>query len=633
MISRKIEMKKYKFFIFAIFSFIIYFNSLNNAFVLDDIDLIVNNSYVKNIGHFPRIFLTNIFQFSSTKESNYYRPIQIATYFFDYIIWKLKPLGYHLTNVILHFINSYLIYKLLFILFGKFSVALMTGILYCVSPFHTSVVGYISGRADILVSMFMILSIIKFLRYLTSQEIKGYILSIIFFCLALLSRENSLLLPFLVILTYLIKGTKRKFISVAILSFFVVEALYILSVRFYLIGDLKIFYRNFKEMFSPFILINIINVFKKYFTLLIYPSPLYLMRTAPFIENLKMLDLLSIFLFILLIPVLVLKDKEKIISFGILWFIFTLLPVVITNIYFFSEGIAMSENWLYMPSVGFFVVVSYFLCSLQKKQKIFSFFIFIFLFCFYSILTLSNNRNWKDELTLYKHILKFSPNNYTARINLANFYYEQGLYEKAKEELQVVLSKDPTAWDAFVQLGLISIAEGNLTTALEFNKRAIEFNPKCSQAYNNLGIVYKIQNRDKESFDAFLKALEINPELWQSYVGLGDLFMERRLYGDAVRTYKKALELNPDNESIYLKIGLCYGEVGQYKKTLSVLYRALKLSPNSIEIMNVIGITYGNMGDFDNAIKMWKRILLLDPDNEEVRENIKKALHLQTSPN
>lgn len=49
--------------------------------------------------------------------------------------------------------------------------------------------------------------------------------------------------------------------------------------------------------------------------------------------------------------------------------------------------------------------------------------------------------------------------------------------------------------------------------------------------------------------------------------------------------------------------------------------------------MNVIGITYGNMGDFDNAIKMWKRILLLDPDNEEVKENIKKALHLQTSPN
>lgn len=612
-------------FLFIIFSFTVYFNSLNNGFVLDDKDLIIENAYIRNPQLFPKIFISNIYRFSAEKQSNYYRPAQILTYALDYSIWKLKPFGYHLTNILLHAINSYLLYLMLIALFASSRLALASSLLYCVCPIHLSAVAYISGRADILAGIFMLASIIKFLKWANYRGKKQYIASIIFFLLALLSRESALLLPFLIILTSFFTP-KTKAILFSIFGFFITEILYIIS-RVFIFGSLE-WPQGMPVSFS-FMAINALNAFEKYVILFIFPWPLYPMRVTPFINSLPIYSIILFLCLALLAIILILNDKKKIALFSFLWIVFTFMPLFKLIYFFPAMGLAMAENWMYIVSMGFFIIAAYIiLYKLAKLQKI----LFIFIFLFYSGLTIYNHKYWKDDLALYKHVLNFSPNNNIARVNLANIYFERKMYSAALRELEVVLAKEPMAWDALLQMGNVYLAEDKLDTAQDFYRKVLMLNPKSNQAYNNLGAIYEKKGKDKDALDSFRKALEIEPENYKSYLVLGGWFMKRNLYADAIGLYKQALNLNPDDESLYLKIGLLFAQMGRYQDALYFFEKGLSRMPNSTLLMKNMGALYGNMAEFDRAIQIWEKVLKLTPHDEETKRNIQNAIKLKQLP-
>lgn len=617
--------KQLIFLLFVIISFTVYFNSLNNGFVLDDKDLIIENAYIKNPKLFPKIFINNIYRFSAEKQSNYYRPAQILTYALDYSFWKLKPFGYHLTNMLLHSINSYLLYVMVIALFASNRLALMSGILYCVCPIHLSAVAYISGRADILAGIFMLASIIKFLKWANYRVKKQYIASIIFFSLALLSRESALLLPFLIILT-LFFTPKTKAVLFSIFGFFIIEILYIIN-RAFIFGSLE-WPQGMPGSFS-FMAVNAINVLQKYIILFIFPWPLYPMRVTPFINSLPIYSVILFLSLALLSIILISNDKKRIALFSFLWIVLTFMPLLKLIYFFPAMGSTMAENWMYIVSMGFFIIAAYIiLYELAKLQKI----LFIYIFLFYSGLTIYNHKYWKDDFTLYKHVLKFSPNNNIARVNLANIYSERKMYSDALRELEVVLAKEPMAWDVLLQMGNVYLAEDKLDTAQDFYRKVIMLNPKSNQAYNNLGAIYEKKGKDKDAFDSFRKALEIEPENYKSYLVLGDWYMKRNLYDDAIGMYKQALNLNPEDENLYLKIGLLFAQMGRYQEAIYFFEKGLSLLPNSAQIMKNMGAVYGNMAEFDRAIQIWEKVLRLTPNDEETKRNIQNAITLKHLP-
>lgn len=613
------------FLLFIIISFTVYFNSLNNGFVLDDKDLIIENAYIRNPRLLPKIFISNIYRFSAEKQSNYYRPAQILTYALDYSIWKLKPFGYHLTNILLHAINSYLLYIMLIALFASSRLALASSLLYCVCPIHLSAVAYISGRADILAGIFMLASIIKFLKWANYREKKQYIVSIIFFLLALLSRESALLLPFLIILTLFV-APKTKAIIFSISGFFIIEILYIIN-RVFIFGSLE-WPQGMPVSFS-FMATNAINVLEKYVILFIFPWPLYPMRVTPFINSLPIYSVILFLSLALLVIILILNDKKRIALFSFLWVVLTFMPLLKLIYFFPAMGLTMAENWMYIVSMGFFIIASYIIIyKLAKFQKI----LFFCIFLFYSGLTIYNHKYWKDDFTLYKHVLKFSPNNNIARVNLANIYFERKMYSAALRELEVVLAKEPMAWDVLLQMGNVYLAEDKLDAAQAFYRKVLMLNPKSNQAYNNLGAIYEKKGKDKEAFDSFRKALEIEPENYKSYLVLGDWFMKSNLYDDAIGMYKQALNLNPEDENLYLKIGLLFAQMDRYQDAIYFFEKGLSRMPNSTLLMKNMGALYGNMAEFDRAIQIWEKVLKLTPKDEETKRNIENAIKLKQLP-
>src|SRR3990167_6766784 len=181
--------------IIALIGILVYFNSLDNSFVWDDKDLIVENPLIKNWTHLGDIFKKDLF-YVAPEKSFYYRPIQSLSYVLDYSIYRLKPKGYHIANISIHILNAVLIYFLILAFTKNKIVSFCASAVFVVHPVYTSAVTYISGRGELLVTLFLLASFLLFIRcknFNNPWQIFLYLLSLICYVCSLLSKESALL--------------------------------------------------------------------------------------------------------------------------------------------------------------------------------------------------------------------------------------------------------------------------------------------------------------------------------------------------------------------------------------------------------------------------------------------------------
>ena len=143
------------------FPALLYINSLSNTFVYDDVYTITENYFIKSLGNLPKLFQPDYLLLSGELS---YRPVVTLTYFIDYAIWQLNPLGYHLTNIILHTVNVCLFYCLIINICKNHTVSLFATLFLLSHPILTETVIAICYREDILASIFFLLAFILFIK-------------------------------------------------------------------------------------------------------------------------------------------------------------------------------------------------------------------------------------------------------------------------------------------------------------------------------------------------------------------------------------------------------------------------------------------------------------------------------------
>ena len=162
--ARPLERRYAVYFYIAVFflcigaSFLLYANSLPNEFVFDDVPLIVENKFIKDGTNLPRMF-------SPGAEQYQYRPVRFVSYMLDYWLWGLKPAGYRGANIVYHGIAGFILFLVLVELAGNWGAAVAGAVLFISHPVLTDSVTYISGRRDVLVGLFYLLSFYCFVRY------------------------------------------------------------------------------------------------------------------------------------------------------------------------------------------------------------------------------------------------------------------------------------------------------------------------------------------------------------------------------------------------------------------------------------------------------------------------------------
>ncbi|MGD9015193.1 MAG: tetratricopeptide repeat protein, partial [Candidatus Omnitrophota bacterium] len=463
--------------------FLVYANSLNGKFVWDDDFLVKNNVYLKNWAHLPKIFTEDDGTGGGTKY-NFYRPLRIVTYMIDYHLWKLDVRGYHFINIVLHIGVACCIYWLITLLFGDWLLALLAGAFFVIHPVHTEAVAYISGRTDPLSGLFILLCFIFYIKCSRLKSAKVYSLILISYVLALLSKESALILPALLLLyhfAFKVKIKFKNFLSVVSIAF-----IYIVLRLTVLVSSLPYSW-NFTTVLqrTPGFFVAVTN----YIRILLLPINLravYGDNLFNFTEPKAIIG--CVILFLLLIYAFKRKMHNQLIFFSVFWFFIGLLPVC--GIY--PLAFYMAEHYIYLPSIGFFLIVAQVIIYIYrvKKFKTFTTFFVSGLLVSYSCLTIRQNNYWREPIAFYKRTLRYVPRDYRMHNNLGKAYSAIG------KQAEAIAS---------------------------FNK-TLEINPGYVRAYNNLGNAYNAMGKKEQAIALYNKAIEINPEYAEVYYNLANIY-------------------------------------------------------------------------------------------------------------
>ncbi|MFH1957033.1 MAG: tetratricopeptide repeat protein [bacterium] len=547
-------------------SFIVYSNSFRNNFVFDDIPLVVENKAIRSLKNIPLLFLT-CYWGEGKEYTGLYRPITATSFAVDYSLWKLNPVGYHFTNVFFHALNGLLILNIVLVLLKvggrpmsveneknkslNYFIALFVSLIFASHPVHTEAVTGIVGRAEVLATFFFLLSLLLYIKNQFDRKLKYYLTSLICFGCALLSKEIAITLPAIVILYdfyFALNKNKSKLVSKLshYLGYFVTIGFYFIlkSIAFSSLSSpaiLGVFHQE--TLTTRFYTMS--KVFAFYIKLLFYPMNLCA-DYYTFSPSYSLFDIQVIISIVVLSAIVIFAFKSykysKITSFAIFWFFITLLPVS----HIISFGGLMGERFLYLPSVGFCLLLGAIVERAKMLKKTHIIFISIILICF-SLLTIKRNFVWYDEYNLWLSTVKRVPDNARAHFNLGKACFKKGLLEEAEEEYKKVINLKPNYISPYDHLGILYSKRGWFEDAINIYIQALNINSDSAELHNHLGYAYYRTGKYAQAFAEYKRAIDINPNYASAHNNLGAVYALKGMNKEAMNEFNKALQINPGN--------------------------------------------------------------------------------------
>ncbi|MDD5427701.1 MAG: tetratricopeptide repeat protein [Candidatus Omnitrophica bacterium] len=469
-----------------------YSSALNNDFIWDDEFLIRDNTAINSFNNAARIFKTYLAA-TSGNINNFYRPIQELSYMIDRFLWGSLPLGFHLTNILLHALCAVFLYILSLKIFKNWLVAFVTASLFGIHPINTEAVTYVAGRADPLYLLFFLISFILFLRAAeASTENKGiryvpYALSILFYAASVLSKEIGMILPlFFILYIFVFSGQKdRAKLYSLVIPYLVVFLAYVIM-RKTILDFSAAAPSTIMGKFNLYI--RMLTTFKAvcvYLFLLALPFGLHMERqvkVATSFANPEVFIALAA-MSVIAVMVYIARKRSRKVFFASLWFFIGLLPV--SNIVPINSFI--SEHWLYLPAIGIYMMIGLACARFFYKPAVV--FLLAGLFLFFGILTFERNKDWKDGVTFFKNTIKYSPNNARLRLNFGNVYSAMGREKDAMAEYKKALELRPDYAEAYSNIASIYLSQGNYAMAGENLKKALSIKPNFPNARKMMDII------------------------------------------------------------------------------------------------------------------------------------------------
>jgi len=625
----------------AVLTLILYIPALQNDFVNWDDDGYVYEN--ENIQSFDLKLLKR--SFTEFYKSNWH-PLTLLSHAADYAIWELNPMGHHLSSIMIHGINTFLLCMFIAYLMlntrlsgtldsendknrGKRAMIAggVTALLFGIHPVHVESVAWVSERKDVLSTFFVLLSLIFYVKYVVRQKLNKqffyYISSLIFFVLALMSKPMAVTLPVMLVILDIypfqrfsfrggIKTQKKVIIEKVPFFFLSLVSSVITIIAQHEGGAVKSL-----EAYPLSVRIGVaIKGVCFYLAKMVYPIGL-----SPFYPHPKSISFLSfeyLFSIILVVAISVFciwawKRGWKI--FMAIWafYVVTLLPVL-GIIQVGSQ--AAADRYAYIPSIGPFLLIGLGVSLIWEKSKKLTILTSILILSLLSVLTVRQIKIWSNSITLWSYELKRYPDNKTAYISRANAYAFSGSYMEALKDLDRVITLNPDFAGAYNNRGKTYYALENNQQAIKDFSKAIELNPEDAKAYNNRGIAYSTVENYKQAIKDFSKSIGLNPEDAKVYYYRGKAYADLGDSQRAINDLDKAIKYDPNFSAAYNNRANAYVKLGDYQKAQKDLDKAIESNPEYAEAYNNRANTYVKLGDYQKAQKDLDKAIELQPELE-----------------
>ncbi|MBM4140031.1 MAG: tetratricopeptide repeat protein [Nitrospira sp.] len=634
----------------AAVTLIVYLPALNNGFVnWDDEDYVYKNISI-------RFLDTHFFGWIFGFHASNWHPLTWLSHAIDYSLWKLNPMGHHLSNIIFHSLNTFLLSILIVDLILNFKsdgsspyktttgfstraiiAGGVTALLFGIHPVHVESVAWVAERKDVLSTFFFLLTFYFYVKYVqkeTNRKIFYYISSLFFFILALMSKPMAVTLPVILVITdiypfqrfNLSEGiTLQKKVLIEKIPFFIFS---LLSVVLTIIAQHSGGAIKSLEMYPLYNRIVVaIKGLSFYLGKMILPinlSPYY-----PYPKEISFLSLEYLIPIILLVMISIFciwawKRGWKLFLTLWVYYVVTLLPVL--GIIQIGRQ-AAADRYTYIPSIGFFLLIGIGVAILIEKTKnngyaiirnrAIMFLLLIGLFCVMGAMTIKQISIWKDSVTLWNSVIERFPDDADAYFSRANAYAILGKYSESLRDLDKALDLNPGYLQAYLNRANVYDLLGKYKEALKDLEKAIKLNPNYPEAYNNRGLVYKALGDYQTAMKDFSRAIDLRPDYTAVYNNRAGIYLGRGDYQSALRDLDKAIVLNPkDIESLVNRCRV-HNFLSYYQQAIQDCSRAIDIESQNSTAYKNRGASYDALGRYGEAVRDYTIAISLEPKNYE----------------
>jgi tetratricopeptide (TPR) repeat protein len=569
----------------AVTSLAAYARVYNNEFISFDDDMYITTNPHVQVG---LTWKGVKWAFTTTHVYNWH-PLTWLSHMLDCQLFGLNAGAHHMTSVLLHIANALLLFGILKSMTGALWPSAFVAALFALHPAHVESVAWASERKDVLSSLFLMLTIAFYVRYVRRPGFAAYLATIIAFAVGLMSKQMLVTLPFvLLLLDYwplgrlaFKKGHPQDLDqTVAVVSArrCILEKLplIILSViaaaTVCLVQQRTIVWRSFKAYPLLYRIENAMAAYVIYVGKMVWPGRLAIFY--PHLgEDLQTWQSLGAALLLVFITVVVLRKARRCphLVVGWLWYLGTLVPVI----GLIQVGAqSMADRYTYIPYIGIFIMVAWEAAEVMKSWRWRKVALGVSAGLVLGALTACTwlqLGHWRNNIALYRHAVAVTSNNWWAYNHLGHAFLEKQQPAEAAEHFTEALRIAPGFPDAHSNLALALFQQGKVEGAIRHWNRTLKIVPDHYKSHNNLGLTLLSLGRTEQAAEHFKQVLKVRPNQAETHLNLGHALVKLSDLDAAFDHYVKGLQINPGlaDGRTHSNLGVLYMQRGRFDEAIN----------------------------------------------------------------
>ncbi len=585
------------FLLLAIAVALVFANSLGADFIYDDLAFVANNEAIRTFSPLSK-FLLSPEAFAQPANDHVYRPLVSFSFAVNYALGGLDVRGYHLTNLLFHAINVFLVFTLLRRIGLDEGASFVGALIFAIHPAHVEAVTWISGRGNVLFLTFFLLSLLLYMRIDSIAGARRAVLlgaAVAAYGVSLLSKEMALPLPGLLFGYDLYFRRERDFKwrlrrLWLYVPFAVVAILYIL-LRTSVLGKVgQVGYHGGSAYMTFLVMLKALAIYAR---LLFVPVGLSLSRHfQPSYSIFEPAVFLSLCLVLFAIGAgIAAFRRSPLISFGVFWFAVAIVPV--SNI--IPVNAIVADRFLYGPSIGFCIAAAVWFAAAcgdeGRRRSVAAAALTPALFCF-MLLSINRNNEFDNSILLWQKTVESSPSSFVAYGNMGIEYMKEGMLPEAIEAFERAVEINEDFYQARLGLAMCYVKKGDMDMAIRN---------------------YEAAFARMEDVDARIRAR----------LDLASRLDERRRISQAIEQYEAAVAEDASLLEARRRLATLYS-TRDAGRAIGHLLEVVKSAPDDADANYRLGRLYHEQNDVETAVKFLRGALAINPSHDAARRLLKK---------
>ncbi len=563
-----------------------------------------------------------------------WHPLTVLSHALDCQLFGLKPAGHHATSVLLHALNTALVFWVLRRMTGAAGPSVFAAALFGLHPLRVESVAWIAERKDVLSGVFWMLTLWAYARYAETAGTqrpaarRWYGLALAAFVLGLMSKPMLVTLPFVLLLLdywplnrfrdrrgWLLAAEKAPFFALAAAS----------SVVTFLVQQSARSVVRLEAAPLALRLGNAVLAYVRYLGQFVWPDRLAVLYPFPRHLAPESVLLAGLLLLGITAAAVALRRRHPYLPVGWFWYLGTLVPVI--GVVQVGQQ-AMADRYTYVPLLGIHILLAWGAVAATRSWRrqtpvLAAASAAVLLFCV--PLTYRQLGYWANAETLFRRAAAVTRDNYVAHNNLAMALFDAGRLDESLSESRRALALKADYPEARNNLGAALLGQGRAEEAIRELQPALASAPDSVQTRKNLAVAWlRLGNLDA-AIPHLQAAVRLEPRDAGLRDNLGVALARRGRRDDAIREFREALTLNPDSAEAHNNLAVTLLGKGHLDEAAAHLQTALRLKPGYAEACNNLGLTLQRQGRPAEAARQFEAALALRPDYAEARRNLEAA--------